>query len=166
MLIQYIKGKYIGEFRDVSQIINDVFPYINNTDVVHIKQILTKGCPSVINFNEASGMKSFIFEKGYQATFKMYPEIVSLLPVILWVLYSSLSCCHMAQGILVKPGKNTRVIFNASTKGSPHKGMLNKFTPTEFEASIHFSLAKMKLLARIYNWRISYLQMKIFLASS
>ncbi len=29
MLLQYVKGEYVGESRDVSQIINDVLPYIN-----------------------------------------------------------------------------------------------------------------------------------------
>ena len=45
-----------------------------------------------------------------------------------------------------------------------HYTVLNKITPTELEASIDFGLAKMKLLIRIYNLRISYPQMKIFLA--
>jgi hypothetical protein len=87
-----------------------------------------------------------------------------LLPIKLWVLYCFPWCHHMAQGILVKPGKNLLVIFYASTKESPHKVVLNKITPTEFEASISFGLAKMKLLTRIYNWRISCPRMKIFLA--
>ncbi len=62
-------------------------------------------------------MKSFIIGKGNQATFKMYPEMVTktrnkvdrhshLLPVKLWVLYFSPWCRHTAQGILIKPGKN------------------------------------------------------------
>jgi hypothetical protein len=62
-------------------------------------------------------MKSFIIEKGNQATFKMYPEMVKqtmnkedrhshLLPVKLWVLHTSPWCRHTAQGILIKPGKN------------------------------------------------------------
>ena len=42
--------------------------------------------------------------------------------------------------------------------------MLNEITPTELKAKIDFGLAKMKLLIGIYNWRISYPQMKIFLA--
>ena len=102
-------------------------------------------------------MKSFIIDKGNQATFKMYLEIVTktmnkedryshLLPVKLWVLYFSR---HTAQGILVKPGKNPRVIFDASTKGSPHEVVLNEITPTELKANIDFGLAKMKLLIRI-----------------
>jgi hypothetical protein len=60
--------------------------------------MLTNGCPSYINFEEASDMKSFIIKKGNQATFKMYPETViktmnkedkhsHLLPVKLWVLH-------------------------------------------------------------------------------
>ncbi len=42
--------------------------------------------------------------------------------------------------------------------------MLNEYTPTKFEANIDFGNAKMNLLIRIYNWRISYPRMKIFLA--
>jgi hypothetical protein len=86
-------------------------------------------------------MKSFIIEKGNQATFKMYPEMVKetmnkedrhshLLPIKLWVLYFSPWCCHTAQGILIKPGKNPQVIFDVSTKRSPHKVVLNEYTPT------------------------------------
>jgi len=107
--------------------------------------------------------------------YKMYPEKVKktmnkedryshLIPVKRWVLYFSPWCQHTAQGILVKPGKNPRVIFDASTKGSPHEVVLNEITPTKLEASIDFGLAKMKLLIRIYYLRISYPQMKIFLA--
>ena len=79
------------------QIIKDVSLYIDKVDMAHIEQILTKGCPSITNFEEASDMKSFIIEKGNQATFKMYPETVTktmnkedrnshLLPIKLWVL--------------------------------------------------------------------------------
>ena len=177
MLIRYVKGEYVGESRDVSQIIKHVLPYIDEADVAHIERILTKGCPSIINFKEASDMKSFIIDKGNQATFKMYPEIVTktmnkedryshLLTVKLCVLYFSPWCRHTAQGILVKPGKNPRVIFDASTKGSPHEVVLNEITPTELEANIDFGLANMKLLIRIYNLRISYPQLKILLHAS
>ena len=58
MLIGYVKGEYIGESRDLSQIIKHVSPYIDKADVAHIERILTKGCPSIINFEEASDMKS------------------------------------------------------------------------------------------------------------
>ncbi len=120
-------------------------------------------------------MKSFITKKGNQAMFKMYPETFTkainkeekhshLLPVKLWVLHFLLWCCHTAQGILIKPGKNPRVIFDASTKGSLHEVFLNKFTPTECEANIDFGHTKINLLSRIYNWRVGYPQEIIIFA--
>jgi hypothetical protein len=74
MLIRYVKGEYVGESRDASQIINDVSPYIKRDDVDHIHRIITNGCPSHIDFKEASDMKAFIIEKGNQATFAKYPR--------------------------------------------------------------------------------------------
>ena len=157
MLISFAKGEYVGESRNVSQVLNDVSPYIDAVDAEHIKRILSMGCPSIIDFEESSEMKATIIEKGNQATFKMYPGIVKktmniedrnshLLPVKLWVLCFLPYCRHTAQGILVKPGKNPRVIFNASTKGHPHEVVLNEITPTEFEAIIDFGKSKMRLL--------------------
>ena len=175
MVIRYLKGEYVGENRDVNQILRDVSPLIDETDTAHIKRILTQGCPSRLNFNETSTMKASIIEKGNQATFKLHPEAVTktmnkedrhshLLPVKLWVLHFSPWCRHTAQGMQIKPGKNPRVIFDASTKNHPHEIVLNDMTTTEFEASITFGTAKLKLLQRIYNWRISDPNSKIFLA--
>jgi hypothetical protein len=120
-------------------------------------------------------MKSFIIEKGNQAPFKMYPEAVTktmnkedknshLIPIKRWVLHFSPWCCHTAQGMQIKPGKNPRVIFDAYTKGSPHEVVLNEYTPTEFEANIDFGHAKMNLLWRIYNLRVGFLREIIFLS--
>jgi hypothetical protein len=63
-----------------------------------------------------------------------------------------------------KARKNPRIIFDASTKSYPHKVILNEITTTEFEASINFGQAKIKLLTRIYNWRVANLKCKIYLA--
>jgi hypothetical protein len=104
----------------------------------------------------------------------MYPEIVSKtmnkedkhshLPVKLWVLHFSPYCHHTAQGMLVKPSKNPRVIFDASKKGDPHEVVLNEIMTREFEANIAFDLAKLKLLQGIYNWRVSQPKSIIYLA--
>ncbi len=175
MLIRFVKGEYVGDNRNVPQVLNDVSPYIDAVDAEHIKCILSMGCPSIIDFEESSEMKATIIEKGNQATFKMYLDIVKktmnkedrnshLLPVKLWVLRFSPYCHHTAQGILVKPGKNPRVIFDASTKGEPHEVVLIEITPTKFEAIIDFGKTKMSLLITIYNWRVGYPLKRIYLA--
>ena len=76
MLIRYVKGEYVGENRNVPQVLSDVSPYNDSVDTKHIKHILSMGCPSIIDFEESSDMKATIIEKGNQATFKMYPDIV------------------------------------------------------------------------------------------
>jgi hypothetical protein len=128
-----------------------------------------------MNFKEASDMKSFIIEKGNQATFKMYSEGVTktmnkedknshLIPIKHWVLPFLSWCRHTAQGMQIKPRKNPKVIFDASMKGSPREFVLNEYTPTEFEANIDLGHAKMNLLQRIYNLRVSFQREIIFLA--
>jgi hypothetical protein len=46
----------------------------------------------------------------------------------------------------------------------PHEVVLNDVTTTKFEANITFGTAKLKLLRRIYNWRVSHPTSKIYLA--
>ncbi len=175
MVIRYLKGKYIGENRNVPQILRNVLSHVDESDAAHIKRILTQGCPSRLSFKETSEMKAYIFKKGNQAMFKMYPDIVTktmnkedrrshLLPVKLWVLHLSPWCHHTAQGMLVKPGMNPCIIFDASTKTYPHEVVLNDVTTTEFKANITFGAAKLKLLQRIYNWRVSHPTSKIYRA--
>jgi hypothetical protein len=86
-----------------------------------------------------------------------------LLPAKLWVLHFLPWCPHTAQGILIQPGKNPCVIFDALSKGDPHKVVLNNMKITEFEANITFGTAKLILLRWIYNWSISHPNSKIYL---
>jgi hypothetical protein len=48
MLIRFAKGEYVGESRNVSQVLNDVSPYIDAVDAEHIKRILSMGYPSIM----------------------------------------------------------------------------------------------------------------------
>jgi hypothetical protein len=82
----------------VNQILCNVSPFIDETDAVHIKWILTQGCPSKLSFEETLAIKASIIQKGNQAMFKLHLEAVTktmnkedrhshLLPVKLWVLH-------------------------------------------------------------------------------
>jgi len=172
MIIRYIKGKYVGESRNVPQILKDISSHVNETDTIHIERILTQGCPSRLSFEETSEMKDSIIQMGNQATIKMNREIVTktmtkeekhshVLPLRLWVLHFSPWCRHTAQRMQIKPGTNPRIIFDA---WHPHKVVLNDMMSTEFEANITFGRAKLKLLQRIYNLRVSHPNRKIYLA--
>jgi hypothetical protein len=77
MVIRYLKGKYVGENRNVNQILSNVLPFIDETDAAHFKRILTQGCLSKLSFKETLAMKASIIQKGNQATFKLHPEAVT-----------------------------------------------------------------------------------------
>jgi hypothetical protein len=88
----------------------------------------------------------------------MHPEIVTktmnkadrhshLLLVKLWVVHFSPYCCHTAQGMLIKPGKNPCIIFDHLSKGDPYKVVLNKITSTKFETNNHFWFSKTETAA-------------------
>jgi hypothetical protein len=63
-----------------------------------------------------------------------------------------------------KTWENPCIIFDASTKSDPHKVVVNETTKTEFKANIDFGQAKIKLLTRIYNWRVANSSQKNYLA--
>ncbi len=175
MLIRYLKGEYTGKNRRIPGIIAKVSPYISKGDAIHIKQILTQGCPSNLQVSEPSAMKDEIIMLGNQQTFHMYPELVTktmnkeehnshLIALKLWVLHCSPFCRSTAQGIQIKPGKNPRIISDSSTKTRALQWVLNEMTPIKNKSGIDFGMAKMKFLTSIYNWRISYPGMTIYIA--
>jgi hypothetical protein len=64
MVIRYLKGEYVGENRNVSQILRGVSPHIDKTDAAHIKRILSQDCPLRLSFEETSVRKASIIQKA------------------------------------------------------------------------------------------------------
>ncbi len=75
MMIRYLKGEYIGKSRDVQKIFNKVTPFVCKTNILHIKRVLTQGCPSCLVFDEARENKLFVIRKGNQHTFLQHSEV-------------------------------------------------------------------------------------------
>ena len=65
-------------------------------------------------------------------------------------------CRHTTQTLVIKPGKNDRLAFDASTTRLPTNIVLNQITPMDNKAPITFGSTKMKFLINIYNTRISF----------
>jgi hypothetical protein len=75
MMIWYLKGGYIGKSRDVQKFINKVTPFVCETDIAHIKRVITKGFPSHLVFDEAKENKLFVIRKENLHTFLQHPEV-------------------------------------------------------------------------------------------
>jgi hypothetical protein len=154
MMIQYLKGEYFGESRDVQKIINKVTPFVCKTDIAHIKRVLTQGCPSRLAFDEARENKLFIIWKGNQHTFLQHTEVAKkdmnkieknshVITLQSWTVLFSPNLRVTPQGLHEKYGK-FRVIFDSSMQTIPGKVVLNIITMTDLKAIIDFGQAKMK----------------------
>jgi hypothetical protein len=72
-------------------------------------------------------------------------------------------CGHTTQTLVIKPGNNDRLFWDASTTFLPTNIVMNQVTPVDNKAPITFGTTKMKFLIDIYNTKISFPDALIFL---
>ena len=77
MVIQYLKGEYVGESRDANSILESVPPHITKKDCDHIERIINQGCPTYLNFEEEHENKYLALRKGNQHTFDQHHEVTA-----------------------------------------------------------------------------------------
>jgi hypothetical protein len=75
-------------------------------------------------------------------------------------------CRHTTQTMVIKKGKNDRLVWDGSTTMKPTDIVMNQITPTINEAPITFGHVKMQMYIDIYNTRISYPRSSILLAAA
>ena len=104
--------------------------------------------------------------KFKELNFNKNPELVSntlnkedryshVLPLDELLFTFSPYCRHTTQTLVIKPGKNGHLCYNASTTRLPTNIVMNQVTPVDNEAPITFGTIKMQFLIDIYNTRIS-----------
>jgi hypothetical protein len=60
------------------------------------------------------------------------------------------------QGLIIKPVKNDKIVFDGSIKLNWDSKLVNSMTHVKFEPEVTFGQALSKHLIRIWNLRISY----------
>ncbi len=116
MLVRYLKEEYVGETRSYVKVLDEVSDRINSEDAVHIKRILTLGCPAKFVLEEESSNKLLVIKKGNQPTFLANPEVAAkttnkeeryshLIALRSWVVYFSPYLRCTPQGMREKRGK-------------------------------------------------------------
>jgi hypothetical protein len=144
-VVRTLGGEYTGAWRDVDAILHEIQSVVNLEDYQHVKRILTKGCPSKLMFDEPRENKLKMIKRGNQKTVLENPELVNkiinkedryshLIPLHDWVCTLGPHLRHNPQGVV----DLKRLIWDSSTKRSPHDLVLNDQTPTDEEAEVTF----------------------------
>ncbi len=173
--VRWLGGEYTGRSRDVPRILRALDGLISNDDLFHVRRILLQGCPHKLQFTESLHSKHEMMERGNQKNFRDNPEIVRktinkedryshLVPMDPILCRLSPYLRHTSQGIILKEGKNPRVVWDGSTKRTPTDIVLNELTSVMDEAAITFGDTKMRFYTDVYNLRISHPDEPILLA--
>jgi len=176
-LVRWLGGEYTGQHRDIQRVLDSVKGHISDSDYAHIERILWSGCPAKLNFEEPSASKLRMLRRGNQKSFNDNPILVQktlnkedryshLLPMDALLCLFSPYVRHTSQGIVIKEGKNDRVVWDGSTKRDPTDTVMNEVTSVADEAEITFGNTKMEFYIDLYNMRISYPTCMILIATS
>ena len=118
-IVHFLNGEYTGEQRDIKQILSSVKSHLGDSDYNHFRQILTQGYPASLCYK--SPRKLAMMKKGNQKNFNDNSETVKktinkedrysqLIPIAQFFCLFSPFLHHNSQGMVIKPGKNPRIV--------------------------------------------------------
>jgi hypothetical protein len=136
-------------------------------DYNHIEPILLDGCPAELKFTEPLSNKLEMIRRGNSKSFNDHPELVKkamnkedryshLVPIDEDICRVSAYLHHTTQTVVMKPGKNDRLVWDGTTTLLALDIVMNQVTPVNREAPITFGHVKIQLYIDIYNTRISH----------
>ena len=86
-----------------------------------------------------------------QKTLKKEERYIHVAPFPSWVARFSWTAHHVPQGMVMKEGKNPRLVWDGTAKRDAKDEMMNDITPISSEAPITFGSTKMDHMIRLYN---------------
>ena len=175
LVTRYLGGEYMALHRDPSAIINRVRGLISDDDLNHIHRVLTIGCPAHFNYEESAANKEAFLRRAYHASLASSKEVVDktlnkeernshIIPFPWYLVRASPVAHHVPQVLLQREGKKDCLVWDGSTKLTPHDVVMNDITPTDFEPEITFGLVYMAFITWIWKLRILFPREDIFLA--
>ena len=172
----YMGGEYTADYRDLEAKQIALEPHINSSDYDHITRFLVEGAPHEFDWEETQDNKMKAIRAGNQILVQRNPRMVQetlnkeernshIAPFYNWVCRFSSNARHTSQGMVIKEGKNSRLVWDGTNKQECHQVTMNDITPTETEPLITFGHTKIKALTHIYNTRISFPHREIHCAA-
>jgi hypothetical protein len=170
----FLLGEYTGQYCDIRCTLDAIQDHITSDDYGHIKRILLDGCPAQFTFEEPSNNKLEFISYGNSKSFVENPQLVQktmnkedwyshLVPMDPLLFMLSPDLRHTTQSIVIKDGKNNRIVWYGLTVTRPTDIVMNQVTPVAKKAPVTFGHVKSQIYMDIYNTCIIYLAAMILL---
>jgi hypothetical protein len=160
-------GEYTGYHCDIQRTLAAVCPYITAKDYNHIEQILLDSCPAELMFTEPLDNKLKMIRQGNSKSFNDNPDLVRkamnkedryshLVPIDEDICHASAYLHHTIQTVVMKLGKNNRLVWDGTMILLALDIAMNQVTPVTCEAPVKFGHVKIQLYIDIYNTCVSH----------
>ena len=167
-LIRFLGGNYTGEYKDVASTIKILKDSKCNEKVIDdLNRIFITGCPNKMNVS--SSHNNFMEFPRYGNHSSMDKDPVKtqkvmnkedknqyLIPLPLWIARFIRDLHLTPQGLLVKPGKNDRLVWDGSFIPSWDATCINMMLSHATEPEIVYGTTFMRHLENIWNLRITH----------
>ncbi|KAL7525720.1 hypothetical protein ACHAXR_001127, partial [Thalassiosira sp. AJA248-18] len=175
LVLRSVGGEYSAEWRDVPAILAAVDGHASQEDKDDIERILTKGCPSKLNWEETASNKKIFVRGGNNSSIRENWEAEAktlnkeernhhIMPFPRWMCRASQYAHATPNTVIIKIGKKMRLIWDGSTKQFYWEITMNDVTDMENEAAITLGYAYIAFITWIWRLRISFPHLEIYLA--
>ena len=159
-VIRYVGGNYTAEYRDVDTILRSIKNIVPDDLYLEVKRVLTLGAPTILkgessrqNFedyrkygNHSSIKKHFATA---QATMNKETRNQYVIPFPCWLARFTPNIHLTPQALVIKPGKNPRLVFDGTFFIYWYSRPVNSWTSMKNEPEIIYGTAFLRHLIRI-----------------
>jgi hypothetical protein len=151
--VRFLSGEYTGQYWDVCRTLDAIRDHVTSDDYGHIKRILLNDCPAQLTFEEPSSNKLEFISCGNSKSFVENPQLVQkmmnkqdhyshMVPMDPLLCKLSPYLRHTMQSIIIKDGKNVRIVWDGLTVTQPTDIVMNQVTLVAQEAPVMFGHVK------------------------
>ena len=173
-VMRYAGDNYTGEFRDVDYIMSQIKGIAPDEICDNVKKLLTTGAPHEMHGHSTHENFTTYKEYGNHKSILLKPEKIKkvmhkenkycyAMAFPSWIARFVPNMHLTPQGLVVKPGKNDRLIFDASIKLEWDSYNINMATDNSTAPKIYYGDKFRMHLQRIWNLRISFPLLDIYL---
>jgi len=166
-VVRYCGGNFIAAHRQPSSILSNIEGIVPDQVYKDVQRILTFGAPAWYNatgtYQELRDYQLY----GNHSSLDQHIELAMkalikddkrqyVLTFPRWISYCIPNYRQAPGGLIQKPGKKDRIIYDTSFQATPDSMPYNMVANKSNEPEIVFATAELRHLIRIYNLRISF----------
>ena len=174
-VIRYTGGNYTAAHQDVEAIVSTLTSAGCDQQLMdEVQRIMTIGCPAYLNAESSQANFEAFAKYGNHTTItKNIAKVLKainnetrhcyVIPFPRWIIPLCPNIHLTPQGLLIKPGKKDRMVWDGSHLPHWWSTCINMMQDRSRSPAIHFGTSFSKHLIRIWNLRITYPSQDIFL---